>query len=106
VYGSYHYLIGSNGEIEPLVPDSLIAYHTPQVNRTSIGIGVMHVSNGLTGYNEKQIAALEILLARLSKKYTIAAKDINGKNHYNQRKRCDFDLVKAKIMAAVQEKNL
>lgn len=102
VMASYHYLIDTDGKINYLVADSSIAFHTAHFNATSIGIGIMHISNENTGYNQNQVNSLKALVLSLSKKYAIAPDSIKGKNHYTRNRKCDFDLIKPEILAAIR----
>ena len=102
VLASYHYLIEPSGKVHYLVADSLIAFHTARFNATSLGVGVMHISNGTTGYNPSQLVSLTLLLTTLSQKYRIPADSIRGRNHYTRNRKCDFDLVKPQLAAALR----
>ncbi|SHI85376.1 N-acetylmuramoyl-L-alanine amidase [Hymenobacter daecheongensis DSM 21074] len=102
IMASYHYLVDMDGHVHSMVADSLIAYHAgkSEVNAHSLGIGVMHIPDNSQGYSRNQIASLKQLIHQLSTKYRIKPANVNGKNHYNPSRRCDFDLIRAEVLAS------
>lgn len=85
---SAHYLIGEDGEVVRLVPESKRAWHAGasfwrgihDVNSASIGIELQHPGHGL-GYREfeeAQIEALVPLLHRIVQEYNIPRANVVG----------------------------
>jgi len=85
---SAHYLVGPDGTVYQLVPDSQVAWHAgrsslhgetePSVNARSIGIEITNDGTGQTPFTEAQYLALEQLVPYLSRRYRVPKKNILG----------------------------
>ena len=81
---STHYMIGADGTIYPLVPESRVAWHAGPsfwagqsgLNATSVGIELEHSDYGQTPYPEKQIKALIRLAKKIIKRHDIPPENI------------------------------
>jgi N-acetylmuramoyl-L-alanine amidase len=59
---SIHYIIGRNGEVVRLVPETRVAFHVRGHNADSIGIELVNDGDGRDPFSEPQIEALVVLL--------------------------------------------
>lgn len=73
VYASSQYIVGLNGEIYQLMPDTEIAYTTNQANAYSIGIECSHINND-GEYTEIEYRSMVWLGVVLAKKYGLNPK--------------------------------
>lgn len=90
---SAHYVVGRDGAIVQMVPDSAIAWHagrsamdphaTPpkEVNVNDFSIGIMLVGAADSGFTDVQMAALYTLVEVLVSKYKIEPDRIVGHRH-------------------------
>ncbi|WNG62024.1 N-acetylmuramoyl-L-alanine amidase [Archangium gephyra] len=85
---SSHYLVGPDGTVYQLVPDSQTAWHAgrsslhgdtePSVNARSIGIEITNDGTGQTPFTEAQYRALEQLVPYLARRYQVPKENILG----------------------------
>ena len=85
---SAHYLVGPDGTVYQLVPDSEAAWHAgrsalhgeaePSVNDRSIGIEITNDGTGQTPFTEAQYRALEQLVPYLARRYMVPRTNIVG----------------------------
>jgi N-acetylmuramoyl-L-alanine amidase len=85
---SAHYLVGPDGTVYQLVPDSETAWHAgrsslhgqtePSVNARSIGIEITNDGTGQTPFTEAQYRALEQLVPYLARRYMVPKENILG----------------------------
>ncbi|OJT19035.1 hypothetical protein BO221_36575 [Archangium sp. Cb G35] len=85
---SSHYLVGPDGTVYQLVPDSMTAWHAgrsslhgdtePSVNARSIGIEITNDGTGQTPFTEAQYRALEQLVPYLARRYWVPKENILG----------------------------
>lgn len=85
---SAHYLVGPEGTVYQLVPDSQAAWHAgrsslhgetePSVNARSIGIEITNDGTGQTPFTEAQYRALELLVPYLARRYRVPKQNILG----------------------------
>lgn len=85
---SAHYLVGPDGTVYQLVPDSQVAWHAgrsslhgetePSVNARSIGIEITNDGTGQTPFTEAQYQALEQLVPYLARRYLVPKRNILG----------------------------
>jgi len=85
---SAHYLVGPDGTVYQLVPDSQAAWHagrsslhgelSPSVNARSIGIEITNDGTGRTPFTEAQYRALEQLVPYLARRYGVPKQNILG----------------------------
>ena len=73
---SIHYIIGRDGEVVRMVPESMVAYHTRGHNADSIGIELVNDGDGKDPFADAQLAALTPLLREILGRYGLAASDI------------------------------
>jgi N-acetyl-anhydromuramyl-L-alanine amidase AmpD len=62
---SIHYVIGRDGRVVAMVPESRIAWHVRGHNRDSIGIELVNDGDGVDQYSDPQIGSLIELLRGL-----------------------------------------
>lgn len=83
---SAHYLIDTNGAAYQLVDEANIAWHAGvsswkgqehrnSVNAFSIGIELVHPNDGRTPYDQRQVAALVALCAKIATERGLSVKD-------------------------------
>lgn len=85
---SAHYLVGPDGTVYQLVPDSEAAWHAgrsalhgeaePGVNARSLGIEITNDGTGQTPFTEAQYRALEQLVPYLARRYGVPKQNILG----------------------------
>lgn len=80
----YHYVIRRDGTVENGRDEFYIGAHVEGHNAHSIGICLV----GRDQFDEKQKAALVILLKRLMAKYKLTADDVYGHRDFNPHKTC------------------
>lgn len=73
IYASSQYIIGLNGEIYQLMPNTEIAYTTNQANSYSIGIECSHINNN-GEYTEEEYRSMVWLGVELAKEYKLNPK--------------------------------
>lgn len=73
---SIHYLIGRDGEVVRMVPESMVAYHTRGQNADSVGIELINDGDGRDPFADAQIAALTSLLRDILDRYGLTESDI------------------------------
>ncbi|TCT21303.1 N-acetylmuramoyl-L-alanine amidase [Thiobaca trueperi] len=73
---SIHYIIGRDGEVVRMVPESMVAYHTRGQNADSIGIELINDGDGQDPFADAQIAALTSLLRDILDRYGLTGSDI------------------------------
>jgi len=100
IYGSYHYLIDTSGEIMKLVDESLIAFHTRGHNEQAISIGLIHMRG--EQYPQPQIDSLVELLTDVSKRYSLPPNSLRLKSEVDPRKTSDLAPTIDKLRERVQ----
>lgn len=73
---SIHYLIGRDGEVVRMVPESMVAYHARGQNADSIGIELINDGDGQDPFAAAQIAALTSLLRKILDRYGLTESNI------------------------------
>lgn len=68
---SIHYVIGRDGRIVAMVPESQIAWHVRGHNQDSIGIELVNDGDGIDQYTDPQIDALIDLLRELLERHQL-----------------------------------
>ncbi|MBK1647567.1 hypothetical protein CKO36_02885 [Rhabdochromatium marinum] len=66
---SIHYVIGRDGSIVSMVPESQVAYHVRGHNQDSIGIELVNDGDGMDPFDATQIDRLIALLRELLERY-------------------------------------
>lgn len=83
---SYHYVIDQKGNSYSLVDEKNVAFHTPPLSKTSIGIALIHMPSK-EQYTEPQRRRLIRLLADISIRYNIAPYNILTKQEVDPDRR-------------------
>lgn len=83
---SIHYIVGRDGEIVRMVPESQVANHVAGHNTDSIGIELINDGNGRDVYEAAQITALQALLADILTRNNLATEAITTHSALDQRR--------------------
>lgn len=94
---SIHYVIGRDGRVVAMVPESQIAWHVRGHNRDSIGIELVNDGDGLDEYTTPQIDALIDLLSGLLVRHRLSVDAIKTHDELdNSNIRCNGVVIKRK----------
>lgn len=73
---SIHYIIGRDGEVVRMVPESMVAHHARGQNADSVGIELVNDGDGRDPFADAQIVALTSLLRDILDRYGLTESDI------------------------------